>query len=476
MSLLKRIFGGKSFDELRAEADSQFDAGELGAAKLTYERALDRAKDAPADALAAVRERIDACCDGIARRRIEVGRGHVQAGELDLAREELEGAADTAVSEEVAGEARRLIDAMEQRDALARAEEVEVTDEEKLAVMAGSWEDEQAEEYAGYGERFEQALLAMQDDAQPDQPAEVVAAGASEPEEAQADGAGGAYRAPAHGAREMLETLLENAEAPRYLWLEVGRARLLDGHLEAGERALRTFLETLEDEEGGDARLSAHREIAGVLDERGDEEGAIAELSAAVEQLPEDPRPLLALGHYLRTRGHPKEAVEVLEAAVDVMGESRPEWRVLQELGLACAEAGDEDRAVDMLETVIKMLVARNHYDYPPETAVALARLHEKRGKTERAADLFRALTRGSDRRNHLAYHLEAARLLGDLELTDEAHRMLQRAAALAQHDDAARAAVEKRIAALEGAEPDGGDEAADEDDADETADETAGT
>ena len=436
MSLLKRLFGGKSFEELRAEADQRLAEERYGEAKLTYEKALDRGKDADEEARAAVRARIDECCDAIAKRRIAMGEQHIAEGELELAREELEGAVDTAVSEDVAGQAQRLLDDMERKDAVERAEELEVTDEEKLAVLAGSWEDAQAEEYAEYGETFDRALVEMHDEKHED-------------------------------ARAKLEATLEAAEAPRYLWLEVGRARLLTGDLEAGEKAMRVFLETLEEGEGGDARLSAHRELAELCDERGDEEGALAELEAAVEELPEDPRPLIAMGHYFRTRGHPAEAVQVLETALDVMGESRPEWRVLQELGLACAASGDEERAIQLLESVLSMLVARNHYDYPPETAVALARLHEKHGKPERAADLFRSLTRGSDRRNHLAYHLEAARVLASLGLDEEARRMRERATALAKGNEEAERAVARRIAELDGVATDPADEAHD-DEADE--------
>jgi hypothetical protein len=62
---------------------------------------------------------------------------------------------------------------------------------------------------------------------------------------------------------------------------------------------------------------------------------------------------------------------------------------------------------------------------------VALAKLHEGANNTARAADLYRTLTRGSDVENHARYHLEAARLLDVLKLTDEADRMRERARAL---------------------------------------------
>jgi len=414
VSLLKRLFGGKSFEELCAEADGLRESDQLGQAKLAYERALDRAKGVPEAERQRVQERIDECLDGIARGRIEQAREHGEAGELDLAREELEGAIVTAVSEDVIGEARRLIDGMEAEDAVTRAsEDVELSDEEKIAALAGSWEEEQDEEYAGYDDDFYEALVAFYDERYED-------------------------------AHPLLESTLEKAEEPRYLWLEVGRARLLTGDTEGGEKALRTFLELLEEGEGGDARQTAHRELASLLDERDDEDGALAELQAAVEELPEDPRPYFTMGAYLRRKGHSTEAVEVLEAAME-MWEGQPSWRLQQELGMALADAGEDDRAIEQLEALVATFVARRQYDFPPEATVTLARLHEKAGKAERAADLYRSLTRGSDRRNHLGYHLEAARLLGVLGLEEEARRMVQRASALAADDPEAMEAVAAR-------------------------------
>jgi tetratricopeptide (TPR) repeat protein len=90
----------------------------------------------------------------------------------------------------------------------------------------------------------------------------------------------------------------------------------------------------------------------------------------------------------------------------------------------------------------------RNHQidDYPPTTATALARLYEADGRLDRAADMYRALSQGSDREQHALYHYEAGRLLRALELEDEAHRMLTRAKALTGDEDAE---LGERIAAL---------------------------
>ena len=74
--------------------------------------------------------------------------------------------------------------------------------------------------------------------------------------------------------------------------------------------------------------------------------------------------------------------------------------------------------------------------DFPPTTATTLAKLYEADGRLDRAADLYRALSQGSDRDRHALYHYEAGRLLEALGLDEEARRMLTRAEALLGEDD----------------------------------------
>ena len=71
-------------------------------------------------------------------------------------------------------------------------------------------------------------------------------------------------------------------------------------------------------------------------------------------------------------------------------------------------------------------------------TAVPLAELYAANGQLERAADLYRALCKGSNGDNHAEYHRRAGVALGALGLSEEAHRMLTRAQALAQAGPAA--------------------------------------
>ncbi len=400
MSFLKKMFGGASFAEQRTEADALFDAKKYGEAKLAYDRAVSNAKGAADTEVAHCKERVAACCDAIARDRMKYAAELLAHGDLELAREELNGARDTAAGEATRREAERRLEALERTDARDNAEVVALDDDEQYMTLAGAWEEEQMEEYDNYGESFRAAMLAL-------------------------------YREEFKKAREILEALASEHEKGAYLQYELGRAQLLDGDLAKGKASLQLFLSRIGPDEGGDARRGAHGELARLFDEAGDMESAVGEFQKAIEAFEEDPRPYIALGNYLRTKGLAAEAVEVLQAALLVMDTERRDPFVLQELGLSHAAAGNAGEAVALLEEVISAFTARRDFDYPPEGTVALAALHEKAGNVQRAADLIRSLAQGNDRVNHLKYHREAERLLTKLGMHEEAKRMAQRAAEL---------------------------------------------
>ena len=243
--------------------------------------------------------------------------------------------------------------------------------------------------------------------------------------------------------------LLGAAEAGRYGGVEVGLARIIDEGDGGAEEALRTFLGLLGDDEGGESRLSAHASLARLADAKDGTEGAIAELEDAAAFFDEDPRPLLALGRYLREKERPAEAVEILEMAADLMG-MRPDWAILEELGVALVDAGKDEQAIAVLESSVEFLTSQKITNFPVRTATALARRHAKAGNLERAADLGRVRPEGTDRQNHLVYHREAGRVLAELGLVSEARRMLERAAALAEDDEAKAAEIAADLDALD--------------------------
>lgn len=420
MGLLGKLFGVGSFDDHRAEGDRLFAGGSFEEARLAYERALDRQKGAPGDGVAHCESRMRECLDAMARSRIDEAERLAGEGYFDLAEAELRNAMELAADDALARQARLRLETLEQEDARRNAEgPEELDDDDRWAILAGSWEEDQLVEYDEYGEAFRAALLGLHD---------------GEIEQ----------------SRAALEAILEQAEDPLYLWLEVGRARASAEDFEGAEAALRTFLANLPPDHGGEARLGAHASLAALRDQADDQEGAIAEFEAAMEAFVDDPRPFFLMGRYLRSIGSPSEAAEVMEAALPLLDEHRPDWRFYEELGLACAEADEPEKAAGYLDRVIAHFVSIRRLDFPPATAVARAELYEAEGRLDKAADLYRGLANGSDHANHLRYHREAGRLLIELGLLDEARRMLTRALALAQEDGDLRSAIEMQLEGLE--------------------------
>lgn len=419
MTLFGKLFKKRTATEECAEADRLFEAGSFFEARQAYERALERA-DGDAALRAHCEARLAECSDRLAEARILEAERLRDVGELDLARAELATAMEIARTPAVRERARRAAEMLERRDAVEKATEHELSDDERWALIAGNWEARQIDEYDRYGEEFRRALLGLHD-------------------------------GNVEAARPVLEQLAEqHGDEAIYLWLEVGRARMRAGDDEGCVRALRLFLERVDEDDRSEARLNAYLALCAIADRSGDEETAIRWLQDAVDAMPDDPRPYLQLGIYLRQKGHAKEAVEVLETAIELMDEDRPSWEVQQELGLALMEAGREEEAVERLEGVIRFFVSRSQVDFPPATAWALARLHERAGRLHRAADLYRSLANGSDRANHLQYHREAARVLTEIGLLVEARRMLTRAAALAEGKPEVLADIEAKIAEID--------------------------
>ena len=411
MSLFKKLFSPDA-KSLREKADALFEAGDFGPAKLVYEKAIAASAD---DERAALEDRVRQCTDGIARQRIEEAQAHLEAGAIELAAQELSGALEVAADEGLREQARALLDGLEASDAREQATSQEMTDEERIALLMGQWEDAQAEEYEAHGDVLIEALLAL-------------------------------HKERFEEARSQLESLLESAGAPLYLWLEVGRARLLTEDTDGGTEALGQFLDALPRGEANEARLGVNLTLARLADEAGEFEEATRRFEAAVEALPNDYRPYLAMGAFLRDKGHADEALEVLQTSLELSKSTATDWRLLEELGLASYDADKPKEALRFLEQVIEFFTSRQVLDYPPSTATTLAELYEAEGRVDRAADLYRALSLGSDRASHARYHYEAGRLLHQLELDDEARRMLTRAEALLSDQDAE---LREKIAAL---------------------------
>lgn len=420
MSIFSKLFGASTADAEKKEADAHFSAKRWYEARQGYERLIER-RDATPDHRAHAEARIVRAQDELAQGRIDEAERLIAEGQTELARVELQTAIDTARSATMIDRARRRLDTADRRTVRQAEVVVELGDEERWALIAGNWEDEQIDEYDGYGEPFRTALLAM-------------------------------AKGDAETAGPILEGIAkEHGEDAVYLWLEVARARSrLEKHDNA-RIALKRFLKRVPDEDRSEARVEAYAYLAQLCDRTGDEEGAMEQLNKAIEAMPDDPRPFVNLGAYLRAKGHAAEAIDVLDAAIGLMDEDRPNPMALQELGLARRDAGRDEAAIETLERVIRIFVARAAIDdFPPNSAVPLAELHEKNGNLARAADLWAALTRTKDEKNLLRYHREAARVLGLLGERREARRFLARAGALAENDPRLADSIEMQLTDLD--------------------------
>ena len=116
MSFLKKLFGG-DFEGSVKKADGLAEAGRLGEAVLELSEALGRTKGVEPERIEAARERLATIKDELSRSHVEEGRRLLSEGELERALDLFETAAEAASSEEVAEEARALIDNLEAEDA-----------------------------------------------------------------------------------------------------------------------------------------------------------------------------------------------------------------------------------------------------------------------------------------------------------------------------------------------------------------------
>lgn len=422
MSLLGKLFGGRSLEQERAHADALFAGSDFGAAKLSYERAHGLAKGQPA-LQQELASRSQACQNAIAEQHLEEAQRLSQDGthgNLELAFESLRQAELTAADPALQRRAREHMEQLDRRAVRAEvAEHSAPNEEDRFELIAGSFDNDQYAEYTAHGEPVKQALLLLHDG----QTAE---------------------------ARALLEEVLKTADAPRYLWFELGRARLAENDLEGGEQALENFLQSLHLGEGGDARLLARIELAQLARARGDFDGAVAHYESALTAAPEDPRPYLAMASFFRQEKLLEEAVDVLEAGLEALQGQPPDVRLWQELGLALADQGRDAEAIRWLERIVELLSSQRQTDMPPDGIARLADLYERSGRAMRALDLYSLLAHGTDLPRLYHYHEQAARLLLGMDMPEDARRMLVRALELSPEEPEIRARLRAALQALE--------------------------
>lgn len=185
------------------------------------------------------------------------------------------------------------------------------------------------------------------------------------------------------------DRLIADAASPVHLFRDVGRARFLAGDRDGAYAAFERFLDR-----GGDAiaredRLATHVDLATIADERGEVDRAIEWLAALVDRDDAELAESLTLGQYLRMRGFPAEALDVLRGATD--DAEVPPSALLEETGLCLFALGDLRAAERHLDEVVRRARCSCGKKVPESTAAALAAIYESTGRIGLAEEILRS-------------------------------------------------------------------------------------
>ena len=386
MSILKWITGG-DFTHHREEGERLLSAGNYGEARLAFQRALRKSAKENESDIAAVREKVQLCARRLAMGRIEKACEFLKEGDFERATEAANDALMIDGHPEVEKEVNSLLAEIDARAAADDAdEELEMTDDELLAVIAGAWSPEMAAEFATYPEDFYRALMA-------------------------------AHEGETATALQMLESMAEgiNLDKAMYFFLEKARLQLISEDLDGAHTSLLRFIGKAEDSENDTVEelWSAYEMLSTIHSLKEDYAAAEEALLKAYRAAPGNHVPLLHLGIFLRERGELARAKRTLENALDTMGAIHPDMRVFRELGLTHLALDERKEAIGCFKAVLDHCCKTvGHEQYDPDAAIPLAKLYEDDGKLQEASDIYRHLANGYDTDNIFIYNLEAARLL----------------------------------------------------------------
>ncbi len=386
MSFLSKLLGG-TFEDHFSEGKRLFETGSYGPAKLCLEKALSKSKGAAASAMEETRLMVAKCRNNLAMERIDEADKAAASGELEDALRLLFDATEICDDEKITDAVRERRKAFEAMDARSLMEEVEqIGDDELLTIIAGTWTDDQAEEYASLPETLHEGLLAAHDG-----------------EHAK--------------AVDIFKGIMAQGDldpSPRYLYTEIAKSLLvLERFAEAVEMLDLFFSATDSDDVSLEGRLLAYDMKAGVLTALKRFDEAEECLRQAAREAPEDHSVFLRLGVFLRAQEKYEQSVRILERSRELMGQMQPDINVIRELGFTYLAMEKTDDAIDCFGGVIEHLASRGeHSEFDPVTATTLAGLYEDRRQYQKAADLYRHLAVGYDTASYFMYNFQAARLL----------------------------------------------------------------
>ncbi len=429
MGLWAKIFGS-GFERHRKSGERYHASGDLGLARSEYEAALAAGGDAPESERASVQAELAKVRRALADRRLAEGRRLAAGGFGDEAEDAYQLVLELAADASQQQAARDGLRALEEQRVQQRQENTELPPE--------------GDEFMGSSpeERFEIFLMGLQDPAQADEYRELGA------EFAEAVLLLHEGEAPA--AVERLRALRDGGLEHPLADLELGRALLFEGDEGQAQEAA-TLLQGWARAHPAD--IQANTALADALRQAGRADEATEVLVELAERNPPDSPAMGHLAEHFHAVGDWEGLVDTAQEALRHVPRSLELKRLL---GLGLHGMGKAAEAIGLLEDVLQ---ARWRYDeetgeleFDRGTAWLVARIYlgtAKREQLERAHGLLRALEAGApaaERPLTLAGQAEA--LLG-LGRTDEARRLLEKARALLDPEQATDEDLAKRLSSL---------------------------
>jgi len=391
------------------QARDLMDSGRPGEAKILFERILTDLKDEkdPSKALE-VRENIARCRDQLARQHLENAAAHVENGDVKSARIAIEDAIEVVHDESLRDEARSMMASLDAAEVSSMTDDAaELDDDELFNIIAGTWNDNQADEFEELGPEAIRAAILMH--------------------EGKLDKA----------KKSFISLASANPDRACYILMEKGKLHLISDENEEAVESFELFLDRLPEDADDEVWINGLTLLGQSRLKSGDTEGAEEALREAAGVDMENYLGFLNLGIFLRGVGQAEEAVLYLEKAESLMSSMSPDMRVIRELGMVKLDLGDRDAAKNYLAKTLELQAATGqHGQFDPTAAVELARIHEEDGDIKSASDIFRHLCEGYDRTNYFIYHLNAGRLLKKLGETDLAGKYLAKASGLAPDEE----------------------------------------
>jgi tetratricopeptide (TPR) repeat protein len=322
-----KFLSGKGPEEIEAKGDGFFDVGEYGAAKLEYEKALDKLTDKstgkPGD-IKRIKEKLVRSKEALAHAHRETALSFIETEYWDEAEERLHLALELTQDTRLRGEIEKMLEEIQEQvseaarqefsDVYLEEDETQISkinpeEEEHFVALCSTLSDEERRAYYSYGEAFQKGFVALN--------------------QGDFESAGS----------ELSRALQENPEDGGYILLELASAYLNLGRQDEARDLLNDFIEEHPDS------LKAYAILCEILWERKDFDRALEILDACPREGVDPVAHLLLWGETLFQAERYQEAENLFRGVLQTRGW---EENVARSLARVYEAAGSPERARDL--------------------------------------------------------------------------------------------------------------------------------